>query len=284
MISIWDSRGRYLSSFGRAGEGPGELSARGALSLFIDGKDNLHVRDGAQGWSVFSPEQEFLRRVPANHMGGLPRTTIILDDGSAVAGDGLLGRDRGHYFRMADSTGALLRTFGPVKPGSTGTGRRPITYAGGETFWAGPAEEGTDAYVLEEWGIDGELRRSLRRDVPWYRSTGNRETSPAVRQLHISQSGLLYVMVVRPTDDYARALRSGERVSREQRDLLTEVVLEVIDTRSGEMLASDVYPVSRARELFPRGLFRGSLVGYRYAENEGHLPFVEIIEVELVTR
>lgn len=284
VISIWDRRGRYLSSFGREGEGPGELSSRGALSLFIDRRNNLHVRDGAQGWSVFSPEQEFLRRVPANHMGGLPRTTIILDGGSAVASDGLLGRDRGHYFRMADSTGALLRTFGPVNPGSIGTGRRPITYAGGESFWAGPAEEGADAYVLEEWGVDGELRRTLRRDVPWYGWNGRRETSPVVRQLHITQGGLLYVMVVRPTDDYAKALSRGERVSREQRDILTEVVLEVIDTRSGELLASEVFSASRAREVIPRGLFRGSLVGYRYAEDEGPLPFVEIIELELVAR
>ncbi len=91
-------------------------------------------------------------------------------------------------------------------------------------------------------------------------------------------------MVVRPTEDYARALSRGERVSREQRDLLTEVVLEVIDTRSGELLASEVYPASQAREVFPRGLFRGSLVGYRYVEDEGPLPFVEIIEVELVAR
>ncbi len=105
-----------------------------------------------------------------------------------------------------------------------------------------------------------------------------------MRQLHISQGGLLYVMVVRPTDDYAQALSRNERVSREQRDLLTEVVLEVIDTRSGGILASDVYPASQARELFPRGLFRGSLVGYRYMDSEGHLPYVEIIEVELVAR
>ena len=200
-----------------------------------------------------------------------------------MASDGVLGGGRGHYFRMADSTGALIRAFGPVNPGSTGTGGRPITHAGGETFWAGPAEEGADAYVLEEWGVDGELRRTLRRNVP-YRWNGNRETSPVVRQLHISQGGLLYVMVVRPTDDYARALSRGERVSREQRDLLTEIVLEVIDTKSGELLASEVYPASRAREVLPRGLFRRSLVGYRYVDDEDHLPFVEIIEVGLVAR
>ena len=283
VISIWDSRGRYVSSLGREGEGPGELSSRGALTLLIDSSNNLHVRDGASSWSVFSPDHEFLRRVPAQLMGGLPGTTIILDDGSAVASDGL-GPDAGHYFRMVDSTGALRRTFGPVNRRSTGTGGRPITYAGGQTFWAGPAEEGGDAYVLEEWGVDGELRRTLRRDVSWYRWNGNRHASPGVRYLHISQGGILYAMISRPTEDYARAWERGD-MSREQRDLLTEIVVEVIDTRSGELLASEVYPASRARDILPRGLFRGSLLGYRYKQGKDDLlPFVEIIEVELAPR
>ena len=74
-------------------------------------------------------------------------------------------------------------------------------------------------------------------------------------------------------------------MSREQRDLLTEIVVEVIDTRSGELLASEVYPASRARDILPRGLFRGSLLGYRYKQGKDDLlPFVEIIEVELAPR
>ena len=259
-IGVWDSRGNYLSSFGREGQGPGEFVSRGMLSLFIDSADNLHVRDGGLGWSVFTPEHEFLRRVPANVMGGLPGNTVILDDGSALASDGL-GPDRGHYFRVVDSMGALLRVFGPVEARSTGTGRRAIAYAGGETFWVGPPEEGANAYVLEEWGVDGERRRSLHRDASWYGWNGSRETSPIVRQLHIAPGGLLYAMVVRPTEDYlkeyAGARRAGQPLDRERRDLLTEVVVEVIDTRSGELLASEVFRTSEAREIVPRGLFRG---------------------------
>lgn len=294
MISVWDSRGGYLSSFGGEGDGPGELSGRGAMDLLIDGRDNVHVRDGSLRWSVFSPEQQFLRRVGSRMMGGLTWTTFILDDGSALASDGLVSP--AHYFRVADSTGALARSFGPVGDGSSGRGARPISHAGGDTFWAGPGQEGADAYVLEEWGIDGTLRRTLRRDVSWYRRDGPSQPAPRVTQLHIARDGLLYVVVWRPTDEYMEAYeraqrgRSGSvdlrelREAQERMDEMTELILEVIDTRSGQLLASDTHRTSEMRDILPLGLFRGSLQGYRYRESEGGLPFVEVVTLDLVAR
>lgn len=293
IISIWDARGRYLSHFGGAGEGPGELSARGGVELFIDSRDNLHARDGSFHWSVFTPEQQFLRRVRSNMMGGLPWTTVILDDGSALASDGLVSQE--HYFRVTDSTGALARTFGPVDDGSSGRRGRPISQAAGDTFWAGPGQLGSDAYVVEEWGIDGTLRRAFRRDVSWYQWDGATEDAPRVTQIHITRGGLLYAVVWRPTERYVRERARAERragpvdfgelqAEQERMDEFTQLVLEVIDTRSGRLLASETYRTSDMREILPWGLFRGSFTGYRYKENEGGLPFVEIVTLELVAR
>ena len=282
VISVWDARGKYLYSFGMEGEGPGELSTRGSLTLFIDSWDNVHVRDGSPSWSVFSSRHEFIRRVPSDVMVGLPGSTVILDDGSALASPGRGFHRMAHDFRLADTTGALLRTFGMVRDKKSGDGPRQIAYVGGDTFWAGPPEGVAGAYILEEWGIDGKLRRTLRRSVSWYQWRGRRETSSAVRQLYIGPGGILYILIVRPTEEYARAVEHGEPISRDQRDALTEVVVEVIDTRAGELLASEVYPARQARQLLPRSLFRGSLVGYRYREGEDGLPFVEIVSVELL--
>ena len=53
-------------------------------------------------------------------------------------------------------------------------------------------------------------------------------------------------------------------------------------TRSGELLASEVYPQPQLNEVVPRYLLGGSLVGYRYKEGEDGLPFVEIVTLELV--
>lgn len=293
IISVWDSRGGYLSHFGGEGEGPGELSARGSVRLLIDSRDNLHVRDGSFRWSVFSPEQQFLGRVASNIMGGLRWTSVILDDGSALASDGLVSQ--GHYFRVTDSTGALARSFGAVGDGWGGRGRRPISHAGGDTFWAGPGQEDADAYVLEEWGIDGTLRRAFRRNVSWYEWDGANEDAPRVTQLHITRGGLLYVVVWRPTEQYVRERERAEsrrgavdfrelQAEQERMDEFSELVLEVIDTRSGHLLASDTYRTSDMREVLPWSLFRGSHMGYRYKENEGGLPFVEIVALELVAR
>lgn len=297
VISVWDSRGEYVRSFGRVGEGPGEFSARGMMNLIIDGRDRLHVRDGAPRWSVFTPEHEFIRRVPANVMGGLIGTTVILDDGSAVNGMSDYGRVR--QFRVVDSTGTLQHAFGPVG-GEREASRRNITYAGGDTFWAGPPGP-SDAYVLEEWGTDGELRQTLRRSVSWWREREEGRAPTGVVRLHVASNGLLYVLVWRPTDEYDREIerleRGLERVGGERMwtpeamsersrlgDALTENVVEVIDTRTGELLASEVFTQSRAREIVPRAFFRGSLRGYRYLVGEDGLPFVEIVTLELVAR
>ncbi len=296
VISLWDSRGRYLSSFGGEGEGPGELGGRGTMSLFIDGRDNLHVRHGLGRWSAFSPRQEFLGDLPWGNVGGGPWTTVVLDDGRVLDADGS-GPD-GMPFRITDATGARTRTFGPAADGSSGRGPRRIAHAGGDTFWAGPGEVGADAYVLEEWGTDGTLRRTLRRDVPWYRWRGHRETSPQLGMVHIAWGGLLYVVVFRPTDEYVQEYenvrRAGEhgagedhrrlQALEERLDALMEVVVEVVDTESGRLLASDAYRWSEARNIIPRNLFRGSLRGYRYGEGGGGLPYVEIVRAELAPR
>ena len=288
-ISVWDSRGRYMHSFGREGEGPGELTARGMISLFIDGRDKLHVRDGGFQWSVFSPRHEFLRRVPANVMGGaLEEGTVILDDGSALASAGY-AQDRSRHFRVVDSSGALARMFGPE--GEAGYIVRPITYAGGDTFWAAPPQEGPHEYVLEEWGLDGELRRAFRRDVSWYEWRGELETSSAVSRLHVTKNGLLYVALPRPTREFLDAYESprhGDGPYEDDEDSeimeLLEVVIEVIDTRSGELLASDVFRVADLMEQAAMELFRGSLRGYRYEVGDDGLPYVEVVAVELVPR
>ena len=286
VISLWDSRGRYLSSFGRTGRGPGEFTVRGMMNLFVDGQDNMHVMDGGFIWSVFSPAQEFLRRNSAYSITGLWVYTVMFDDGTILTSEST--RDRSHYFRVVDTTGAVTRTFEAVEGGGPEWGWRPISYAGGDTFWAGPPIEGSDAYVLEEWGTDGRLRRTIRRDAPWFRWHGYGEISPGVSQLHVTRDGLLYVLVRRPTDEYRtafeRARGRGEMVPRDARDGLTEVLFEVIDTRSGKLLASDLHAATEARDFTPRRLFSGSPVGYLYGESEAGLPFVEMVRMELVPR
>ena len=161
-IALWDESGKFLKSFGREGEGPGEFSHRGGISIFVDGEDRLHVRDGGIRWSVFSPEQEFLRGVSAP-LASFESGSTVLDNGMAVT----RSRDAEHYFRIVDSTGATRRAFGVIpdelRRANVDT-ERDVTHAGGDSFWAGPVAGSPDGYQLEEWGVDGELRRVFAPD------------------------------------------------------------------------------------------------------------------------
>ncbi len=290
VISVWNPHGEYVTSFGREGEGPGELSDRGMLDIFIDGEDRLHVRDGSQAWSVFSPQHEFLRRAPSHLMRGAQRTTVILGNGVALTSNDGYMTDRSRYFRLVDAAGALQETFGPVEEKMSRSRvslERTLAYGGGDTFWAGPAVGDPRGYLLEEWGVDGVLRRAFRRETSWF-DPGDEERRVGVEHLHIDDSGLLYIMVGRVTDDYAeaakKARREGRRLSREERSALTEAVIEMIDTRTGELLASEAYPVSKARQLVPSHLFRAVKQGAVYREGPDGFPFVDIVSVELKGR
>ena len=289
VVSVWDRGGRYLRSFGREGEGPGEFSAKGALTLFMDGRDRLHVRDGGLGWSVFTPESEFVRRVPAHLMDVSRDATLILDDGAALTSARSYG-ERSNYFLIIDSAGGERAAFGPVEAEvarSRVSLARRKAYAGGSTFWAGPVSGETQAYLLEEWGVDGKLRRAFRREVPWYEWRGEERISPSVVQLHVTETGLLIVSLFLPTkaygEAYDRAEREGRlRPSREERLALAEVAFEVIDARSGVLLASERYGALKVRREVPPAYFRGGTLGYVYSEEgEGGLPMVEMVKMEL---
>ena len=307
-ITLWDEKGNFLKSFGRSGDGPGEFSSRGMISVYVDDEDKLHVRDGGPNWSVFSPDQEFLSRVTATGMAS-SGLTEILDGGMAVT----ISMDGVHYFRTMDSTGATHRSFGVIpeelRRAQAGELDRRIAYSGGDGFWAAPIARGPDGYQLEEWGTDGELRRGFRRTVDWF-PPGEPARRPDDDQpprefdfLHIDDSGLLYVGIVRATDKWRSRASLKRRPTEEELDEMFEGILEVIDVRSGRLLVSERgLKRSQALALLPHGFFRGSKEGFRYRQGENYgftwplreleegedprnlLPVVEIVSVELVAK
>ena len=306
-ITLWDDRGRFLESFGREGEGPGELSDRGMITIFVDREDRLHVRDGGFRWSVFSPEQEFLRSASAP-LASFQSGTAVLDIGMAVT----RSRDGENHFQIVDSAGATQRAFGVI-PRSLRRARvdtgRDITYAGGDSFWAGPIAGSPDGYQLEEWGIDGKLRRVFRRNVDWFppgdptRLSDGDPPPTQVSLLHLDDSGLLYVYGLGPTRHWRSPGSLGRAPTTEEMDRMAQGYVEVIDTKSGRLLASE-RNLTRTQSLarFPHGFFRGSKEGYRYKQGDTYgfswsprdpeeeedpknlLPSVEIVSVELVAK
>ena len=304
-ISVWSANGAYLSSFGSRGEGPGEF--RGwHLSLFVGPDDSLHVHDAAD-WTVFSPAQEFVRRAPSRWMGSgdklrIQETIALLYDGRVVASNPHQSTGDA-YFRMVNPDGTLDYTFGTAEDGTGASGDyghdRAIAYNRGHAgFWAAPSIEGASGYVLEHWSIEPQrpdIVQSLRRRQSWFGWTGNPTTSSRIGELHITADGLLYVVVLRPTEEYVEAMKRYEGVMeegggwtpeiQEEIDALDETlvhfVVEVIDTRSATLLASDAYllgDIMRGDPVLPQGLFRNEMTGYIYGVGDDGLPYVEIVE------
>lgn len=305
-ISVWSADGAYLASFGSSGEGPGEF--RGwHLSLFVDPADSLHVHDAAN-WTVFSPAQEFVRRAPSSWMGSggtlrMQETIVLLYDGILASNAHPSTGDV--HFRMVNRDGTLGYTFGTAEDGTGASGDhghdRAIAYRRGSAgFWAAPSIEGASGYVLEQWSLEPQtpdIVQSLRRRQPWFKWTGDPTTSSRVGELHITADGLLYVVVLRPSEEYVEAMKRYEHLREEggharwtpelQAEIealdetLVHFVVEVIDTRSATLLASDAYllgDIMRGNPVLPQGLFRNEMTGYIYGVGEDGLPYVDIVE------
>ena len=292
MVVVWDAKGKYLRTIGRKGEGPGEFEG-GAVTLNIDGRDYLYVRD-YHTWKIFAPDHEFVRTIQAEGAGSDIWRTAILDDESVLEGNWVTFEGT-HHFRITDTAGAF-RFFAPVKPGNAERARprrnthdgdlrgsitsilkRAFAYEGGDVFWAGPVDGDPDGYVLEEWGTDGKKRRSFRRDASWWKTTADPRMSSRVVFLHL-HDGLLFVRLT----------------SLDQEGYPENFLTEVIDTRSGELVAST--EVHRSREELraapaPSVFFRYGMLGYRWDEDEdtlgpdgAGLVVVTIIEAVLEER
>jgi hypothetical protein len=110
------------------------------MSLYVDARRNLHIRDGGPTWTVLSPNLEFMRRVSASEFGGSSRSTVVLDDGTILSSR-YSPSATPRWFRMADSTGRVRSEVGPLEPRDLVAipgESRPIANAGGERFWAAP--------------------------------------------------------------------------------------------------------------------------------------------------
>ena len=245
------------------------------ITIFVDREDRLHVRDGGFRWSVFSPEQEFLRSASAP-LASFQSGTAVLDIGMAVT----RSRDGENHFQIVDSAGATQRAFGVI-PRSLRRARvdtgRDITYAGGDSFWAGPIAGSPDGYQLEEWGIDGKLRRVFRRNVDWFppgdptRLSDGDPPPTQVSLLHLDDSGLLYVYGLGPTRHWRSPGSLGRAPTTEEMDRMAQGYVEVIDTKSGRLLASE-RNLTRTQSLarFPHGFFSGFEGGLQ-VQAGGHL-------------
>jgi hypothetical protein len=182
-IRLYDSAGRFIRSFGRAGEGPGEF--RGMSAAWAVAGESLYVADRRLNRiEVFDTAGRFVRSAPfhAEAAGAVLQAYGVFNDGTLlVATSAVFGptpvepgvaRDSSVYFRFSRQ-GELLDTLGTYPDferfikvqdnGFTVTGapfaRQGLRAVCGDGFYYGSS----DRFEIRYYGADGSLRRLIRR-------------------------------------------------------------------------------------------------------------------------
>ncbi len=249
-VRVFTSDGRYLRTVGKRGQGPGEFMSVGSLAIGYG--DSLHVFHA--GHSVFNPEGRHVRTQTVLN-GALARRVRLMPDGGFVA-NALISTPAayGYPLHLVDRQDETAKSFGLNAEGRSPSGLwavlRSLSAPVRGTFWSGH----TNAYVLEQYSVDGSLLRILRRDVDWFKPWDSWDSQPDAepappRIMSIVQdprSGFLWVLML-VADAHWRARNSGsggERPllgTRELTDLLDSVV-EVIDPARAQLVASQRFP------------------------------------------
>lgn len=298
-ILIWGPDGSFRDSFGRPGEGPGELLGRSPGRVFIGRGDSVFVREAGR-ISVFGPDGGFGRVVMNPVIGRDYGHLELTEQGLFLSSGPVPGADPSYWFHVADAEGEWVRSFGAIDENSLppldrDRGRVPsraIAYVGDGRFWAAPPPGAPAGYLLEEWTIDGELIRRFRRDASWMEggesSTTRGPLLPTFRVV-ADRDGLLWVTAVvkdprwRPMD--ADELRAAEENSEIMSELY-DIRYEVIDPSSGILLASgliDVFPGEDESDHPPifRILPRAS-ISYRPRPADLGFMYLEFFRLQLV--
>lgn len=162
VVYIYDAEGRFESTLGGEGSGPGEFRGIGN-GLFVDGYI-LHAFDNRLGrhtWiDVRTGEFSSTPLLAGNVMNAaFPSGGAIILSGRVHA-----SREGGYPLHVFTPEGEWIRSFGMDEPQEDLSDAWPLVRAlasaGDGTFWAAPRRE----YRLEHWTVEGVRLRAFSGD------------------------------------------------------------------------------------------------------------------------
>ena len=238
--------GVFQDALGRTGEGPGEYVWPVLMRKSADTLGILDIR--ALRLTVIRGGEVATWRLPF-----IIDSWAVLPDGRHVYNGLSFEPDQiGHPLHVYDEASRrVMRSFGDegdrvVRSDQSQTAlRRRVAVAADGNIWAARPTR----YRIDKWSPDGDRITRIERDAPWFRPweeiPGNpREVRPfpAIAGIRDWGDGLLMV-VLRVADDEwrpmppARMWNDHELTSDAQKEALFDTVIEVLDTRSGTVLA-----------------------------------------------
>jgi hypothetical protein len=244
QLHVFDSRGAFVASFGRAGDGPGEY--RRVRHMRRVAGDTIHILDaGNARLTVLSPDLDVVetKRLPVGGFDSAAR----LESGAWVVNAVIVTPDRIGWPLHLLTDGGIARSFGTLLPVARldlpEVNARVLAAAGQDQVWAAPVKD----YRLELWDTSNKLVKSLVRQANWFRPWVRAEPiapdkpwNPRVRGIHLDQQGVLWVLIMKskPTwSQYVYEHVPGEFTLREPVYQALSVVLEAVDVNRACILA-----------------------------------------------
>lgn len=278
-LTLSSRSGVAIATFGRQGDGPGEF--RRIRYINVNRGDTLEVYDATQlRLTVLSPSGSYVRSMP------LPpgiNSGIRLSNGVHVINAEMHSPTSvGYPLHLLDAAGRIEKSFGysePVYAPGLGGNRliRALCRAAGGGFWSGR----TTSYTLELWNDDGSLRERIDRATPWFppyeterRVDPDHPPLPVLAAVEEDKDGRLWVIVDRADERWKTNLELVKRVEgialyRAKRSDLFNAVIEIIDPRTGEIIAS------QQTDRFIIG-FLGQSEVYSYAEDDNGIGWYDV--------
>lgn len=258
----WSPDGILLPLLGSAGEGPGQF-ANGPVTPFVTREDSIYARDNHRHWVVFSPDGAFVRFSPLGPISGSSLATTSFTRAGSVLSSDQSGTEQ-YSLLLVDREGVVLRRVRPLERSILEwSPRRTAVEAGSGTFWVGPEIYSRGGYSIELWDSAGTTLRLLRREVPWFVADSlsrpvdrsalpGSPTDPLARPFLFPRvetlvrdgNGRLWIMTQVPKQSGAREriLRTRSLADLEVASLEElEVHIEVLEPKSGEVIASTVF-------------------------------------------
>ena len=276
--------GIFRTTIGRTGEGPGEYYYPVLQRASGDTLRVLDVRT-ARITTIDSDE------ITTSMLPFVPADWALLPDGRYVYSAVSYESDRiGHPLHLVDEASArITRSFGGegVRVDRSYESRlaveRRIAPAADGNVWAASVNR----YRIDKWSPEGVHILRIERDAPWFRPWARslglpREVEPLPSIVGVRDMGddLLMVVVSVADEDWrpmppARVFGGNHTVtSSAQREQLYDTLIEVLDTRSGTVVARTQVGANAIALIGSDGF-------YSYAEHRGGEPKFVVWSVAL---
>ena len=241
QVAIYDSLGRLTQAFGKRGPGPGEF--RWITDIRIGPADSILIADQRNNLQWFTPDLRYHRgvRVPNPGSFGL---ALVQDDGTIIM------QMRNDRLIVISPTGAVRDTIRSTSATPAGRCaeceiRRLAPAAGAGRFWSTIANR----YEIELLDSAGKVLRTLSRRPGWFapwdfvRVTPGSERQPPLPRMgkvREDPDGLLWVAVTVADAQWTYVPPGVFTHTADNRE--TDVMLAVIDPKTGELLAERRLP------------------------------------------